>query len=112
MNTTKQVETIGLVKSILILIKSFGRLSISVIVPAPTSRFPDHLKTEPIPDAAPSKVFSAAGSNFAHGDHACHLWNSLTKGKISAAVAFIFAERTTLNSSGRVYATIRKNYNG
>src|SRR3990172_6192094 len=73
MNSVVLVASKGFVKSSLILIRSLGRLSVIVMLPSPTSLLPDHLKIAPVPAAGASNEFLAAGSSFAHGDHASHL---------------------------------------
>src|SRR5205814_9727234 len=72
-NSVRAVEAKGRMNSSLSLIKSFGRLSVIVIRPSPALSLPDQAKIEPVPAVGPSKVFLAAGSSFAHGDHASHL---------------------------------------
>src|SRR5258708_1623942 len=84
---------------------SLGRLSISVMVPSPTSLLPDHLKMAPVPSDGPSKEFLAAGSSFAQGDQACQLWKSFTCANTSDGGAEIVAVRVTRNSAGCMATT-------
>src|SRR6266850_2241265 len=77
-NSAVFVAANGFTNSSLIRTSSFGRLSVIVMRPSPTLLLPAHAKTAPVPAAAPSKVFRAAGSSLAHGDHASHLWKSFT----------------------------------
>jgi hypothetical protein len=44
---------------------------------SPTLLLPNQVKMAPVPDGNPSKEFFAAGSSFAHGDQASHLWKSV-----------------------------------
>src|SRR5437762_1722480 len=62
----------------------------------------------PVPAGAPSYVCFIAGSSFAHGFHASHLWKSFTCAKTAGAGAEMVAVRATRNSEGRV-ATIPTN---
>src|SRR5712692_5288575 len=62
----------------------------------------------PVPAGAPSYVCFIAGSSFAHGFHASHLWKSFTCAKAAGAGAEMVAVRATRYSDGRV-ATIATN---
>src|SRR5919204_2193409 len=71
-NSAVLVPAIGCTKSSLILMRSAGRLSVTVMRPSPTLLLPAQAKTAPSPADAPSKVVLALGSSFAQGDHASH----------------------------------------
>ena len=73
--------------------RSFGLLSVIVIVPAPTLSLPSHLNDAPGPDCGPENVTLAFGSSFAQGDQSSHWRRSFTCGKIFAAGAQITVER-------------------
>src|SRR2546422_8345976 len=62
----------------------------------------------PVPAGAPSYVCFIAGSSFAHGFHASHLWKSFTCAKTAGAGAEMVAVRATRYSDGRV-ATMARN---
>src|SRR2546426_12580493 len=62
----------------------------------------------PVPAGAPSYVCFIAGSSFAHGFHASHLWKSFTCAKTAGAGAEMVAVRATRYSDGRV-ATMATN---
>jgi len=71
--TAEQMDAKGLRNSSLNLMSSASRLSVIVMLPSPPSLLPAHLKMAPVPVDGPSKVAFAAGSSFAHGDHASQL---------------------------------------
>src|SRR5512134_176736 len=106
-NSALLVAAKGLKNSSLKRIASFGRLSMMLMRPSPTSLFPAQDMLAPVPAAGPSKLSFACGSFFAHGDQARHLRSSFTCANTAGAGAANVAERDTLNSSGRVamYAT-------
>jgi hypothetical protein len=83
----------GFTKSVLMRIRSLGRLSVIVIVPAPTLSLPSHVNTAPWPAGAPANATFALGSTFAQGDQSSHRCRSFTCGKIAAAGAPIVVER-------------------
>src|SRR5215467_1070437 len=91
-----------------ILTRSFGALSTISILPAPTSLLPSQANLAPLPLEAPSKEFLQLGSSLAQGDHASHLWKSLSWLKTAVGVAAMVAERDTLKSDGRVAMKIRR----
>src|SRR6059036_341904 len=62
----------------------------------------------PVPAGAPSYVCFIAGSSFAHGFHASHLWKSFTCAKTAGAGAEMVTVRATRYSDGRV-ATMARN---
>src|SRR5438445_11924047 len=68
----------GLMKSSLIVTLEGGDDSAISMRPLPTSRFPSHSYTAPLPLAAPLYVLFIAGSFFSPGDHAPPLCQSLT----------------------------------
>ena len=100
MNSAVLVAANGFRNSSLIRTSSFGRLSVIVMRPSPTLLLPAHAKTAPVPAGAPSKVFRAAGSSLAHGDHASHLWKSFTWANTAAGGAAMVAVRVIRNSEG------------
>ena len=67
-NSAVAVPSNGFKKSSLIWISSWGRLSVIVMLPSPTSSLPAQRKIAPVPSEGPSNEFLAAGSSFAHGD--------------------------------------------
>src|SRR5213594_1324557 len=99
-NSAVLIATNGRTNSSLILTSSPGRLSVIVMRPSPTVPFPAHAKTAPVPDGAPSNVFLADGSSFAHGDHPAQLWKSFTCANTAATGAAIVALRVIRNSEG------------
>src|SRR5262245_7454549 len=99
-NSAVLVPAIGCTKSSLILMSSAGRLWVSVMRPSPIWLLPAQAKTAPSPADGPSKVVFALGSSFAQGDHASHLWKSLTCAKTSDAGAAIVADRAIRYSEG------------
>src|SRR5262247_2702327 len=99
-NSAVLVPAIGCTKSSLILMSSAGRLWVTVMRPSPISLLPAQAKTAPSPADGPSKVVFALGSSFAQGDHASHLWKSLTCAKTSDAGAAIVADRAIRYSEG------------
>src|SRR5205085_1086811 len=62
---------------------------------------------EPVPAGGPSKEFFAAGSSFAQGDHASHLWRSFTWSNTAPGGAVMRAERVRRKSAGCRAATMR-----
>src|SRR5262249_22582742 len=96
-NSAVLVASNGFRNSSLIRTSSFGRLSEIVIRPSPTLLLPAHEKAAPWPAGAPSNVFLAAGSSFAHGDQASQLWKSLTCANTAGAGAAITALRSIRN---------------
>src|SRR5262249_29694746 len=54
LNSATLVPANGRMKSSRSLTRSFGRLSVIVMRPSPTSLLPDHLKAAPVPAGAPS----------------------------------------------------------
>src|SRR5262245_26868921 len=99
-NSAVLVPAIGCTKSSLILMSSAGRLWVSVMRPSPIWLLPAQAKTAPSPADGPSKVVFALGSSFAQGDHASHLWKSLTCAKTWDAGAAIVADRAIRYSEG------------
>src|SRR5215467_5910336 len=87
---------------------SLGRLSVIVMRPSPTFLLPAQAKAAPVPARGPSNVCFAAGSSFAHGDHASQLWRSFTWAKTTGAGAATTAERSTRKSEGRVATITQK----
>src|SRR5215472_17580499 len=99
-NSAVLVPAIGCTKSSLILMSSAGRLWVSVMRAYPICLLPAQAKTAPSPAEGPSKVVFALGSSFAQGDHASHLWKSLTCAKTADAGAAIVADRAIRYSEG------------
>src|SRR5215467_8895192 len=99
-NSAVLVPAIGCTKSSLIVMSSDGRLWVSVMRPSPISLLPAQAKTAPSPADGPSKAVFALGSSFAQGDHASHLWKSLTCAKTADAGAAMVADRAIRYSEG------------
>src|SRR5438445_13642012 len=99
-NSAVLVAAKGFTNSSLILTSSLGRLSVIVMRPSPTLLFPAHANIAPWPAGAPSNEFFAAGSSFAHGDHACPSGKSLTRGRTAGAGAEIVGLRSPRDSGG------------
>src|SRR4051812_11235362 len=93
MNSESLVPPNGLAKSVRMRTRSFGLLSVMVMVPAPTLSLPDQWNIAPEPAAGPSNETLAFKSSFAQGDQSSHWRRSLTCGKISAADVAIVVER-------------------
>src|SRR6266850_6300066 len=100
MKSALLVPSNGLMKSVRVATRSFGLLSVMVIVPAPTLSLPDQWNTAPGPAGGPSNVTLALGSSFAQGDQSSHWRRSLTCGKIAAAGAAIVVERVKPGDDG------------
>src|SRR6476469_1106267 len=83
----------GRVKSGRVAMRSFGLLSVMVIVPAPTLSLPSQANAAPGPDCGPENVTLAFGSSFAHGDHSSHFFRSFTCSNMRAAGAAITVVR-------------------
>ena len=98
----------GFTKSSLIRIRSFGRLSVTVMRPSPTSSLPAQMKTAPSPERGPSNVALALGSSLAQGDQASQLWKSFTCANTRSGGAATAAVRATRYSLGCMATTMRK----
>src|SRR4051812_36492236 len=93
MNSALLVPANGLTKSVRVATRSFGLLSVMVMVPAPILSLPSHLNDAPGPAAGPSNVTFAFGSSLAQGDQPSHWRRSFTCAKTRAAGAAIAVER-------------------
>src|SRR3954449_5172633 len=62
----------GRVKSVRVAMRTFGLLSVIVIVPAPTLSLLSHVNVAPGPACGPENVTFAFGSSFAQGDQSSH----------------------------------------
>ena len=83
----------GFTKSVRVATRSFGLLSVIVIVPAPTLSLPSHLNEAPGPDCGPENVTLAFGSSFAQGDQSSHSAQVVHVREDGAAGAAITVER-------------------
>src|SRR5215813_9725850 len=100
LNSAMLVPANGRMKSRRSLTRSFGRLSVMVMRPSPTSLFPDHQKAAPVPAGAPSYAVFAAGSALSQGDHASQLWRSFTCANTCSGGAEIVVVRATRKLAG------------
>src|SRR5262245_66222938 len=91
--------SIGFTISTLIFTSSLGRLSASVIFPSPTWLLPAQVMIVPSPDGEPSKVILALGSSLDQGDHASHMWKSVTLSNTVGSEAAIASFSATSNSA-------------